>query len=130
MNDETGCVVRSLACSLHLPSSLLLFLLNIHPDGFVKENLSSKNSTAPKRDSARADWRKMSGPLEASQPVFKQIKKPPNYSARDDFHKKAPDITHNTLFISLAQKEPCTSQLTAFISDLLSFTFLHFLLLL
>lgn len=50
------------------------------------------------------------------------MKKPPNYSAGDDFHKKAPDIAHNTLFISLAHKQPRASPLAAFISDPLSLT--------
>lgn len=75
------------------------------PAGLLRKTQGSNKSNTPKRDSLGGQaGERESGAPEASLflAVFKLMKELPNYFASVDFHEKAPVISHNTLFISLA----------------------------
>lgn len=77
----------------------------MHPNGFVNENVGLKQIQYSQRDSlVRQSGERKSDAPEASPllAVFKLMKELPNYFTSVDFHEKAPVISHNSLFISLA----------------------------
>ncbi len=91
-----------------LPRFFFFFVFPDHPTGFVNENLGLKQiQYSQEGSSGRAGERERERERDAPEAslcfaVFKLMKELPNYFASVDFHEKAPVISHNTLFISLA----------------------------